>query len=241
MIRQSILVLAIAVVVVLVNPVQAVPVVPGDFGPGAVMESFEGLSSATNIPAVGNGAFLQPGVDAPYTFPSGVTLTDPIPNSSEEGPRVGDFALGDASVTLLWNSIESASDVAFGTTYLISGGDFSNGFAEFTFPTDMLRVGAYLSGSNDQVQLSVFDSSGGLLETGFAFTGGGGVDFWRTNFVGFENTIGIRKMTIQGGPNMTLVVGPRHFLVDGLTFEVIPEPATIFLLGLGAAFLRKRH
>lgn len=241
MTRQTILLTAIITATFLFKPVQAVQIVPGDFGASAVIESFEGLSCGTNIPAVGNGAFLQPGFIEPYTFPSGVTLTEPAPNSSEEGTLIGDFTLGDASATLLWNSIQSESDVAFGTAYMISGGDLSCGFVEFTFPTDMLRVGAYLSGGNDYAWLSVFDASGALLERDFVNTGGGGVDIWRTNFIGFESTAGIRKITIEGGPNMTLVVGPRHLLIDGLTFDPIPEPTTILLLGLGAVLLRKRR
>jgi hypothetical protein len=209
----------------------AVPVGPGDFGPGAIFESFEGLSPGPNIPAVGNGAFLRPGESTIYTFASGVSLTWPIPNPSVCGVRVGDFARGDASAwLLLGHDVRSTADVPFGSAYLIAGDESGRApFVEFTFPSDMLRVGAYVGGSWDWGTIYAFDAAGTLIETRH----GGAA--WENNFLAIQDQRGIRRVQICGEA-ITLVVGPRNTLIDGLTFEPLPEPGTIVLL-LTAAIL----
>jgi hypothetical protein len=59
----------------------AIQIGPGAFGPGASFESFEGISPGPNVePLPANPNYLVPGVTGPFTFGSGVTLTDPIPN-----------------------------------------------------------------------------------------------------------------------------------------------------------------
>ena len=80
---------------------QAVPIRLSDFGTSAIVESFEGLSPGPNIPQepVDTG-FFKPGVNGPFTFPSGVKLTGPIPNVSFNGVSVGDFAIGPAPFSL---------------------------------------------------------------------------------------------------------------------------------------------
>lgn len=196
----------------------------GSFGPDAVAESFEALSPGSNIPVVGNGAFLRPGESTTYTFPSGASLTSPIPNPAGYGVRVGDFALGDASARLLWESVRSVSDVPFGSAYLITGDESSSGNGvEFSFPGDMLRVGAYVGGSYDWCTLTAYDATGVLIESM------SGSSPWKTNFLAVEDQRGIRRVTITGLA-ITLVVGPRNILVDDLMFEPLPEPSGVILL-----------
>lgn len=219
---------------------------PGDFGPGAVVESFEGLAVGSNIPAVRNGAFLQPGFSQPYTFQSGISITAPIPNFEEEGPLIGDFALGDARFEMFFDSVKNPGDVPFGTAYMVCGCDFAPGYLQLTFPAGSMRVGAYIGGSNESVSFAIYDENGELLDSYTVSTEDSGQ--WSTRFVGFENTTAIHTMTIQGissmslgdnstpQPQPTLVAGPTFFLLDGVTYEV-PEPATIIILGLGSGLL----
>ncbi len=229
----------LAAVLVILTPAGArlsvaVPIGPSDFGSGAIRESFEGLSPGPNIPAVGNGAFLRPGETSAYTFPSGVRLTWPVPNPAVCGVRVGDFARGDASVRLLWDSVRSITDVPFGSAYLIAGDDSCWApFIEFTFPADMLRVGAYIGGSWDWGTLFAYDASGTLIETLH-----GGLN-WKDNFLAIEAQRGIRSVQIRGDA-ITLVVGPRNTLIDGLTFEPLPEPTAAVLFLAAAAFTQFR-
>lgn len=220
-------------------PTQAIPIEPSDFGPAAVYESFEGLSGASNIPAVGNGAFLKPAVTSPYTFSSGVILTGPVPNSlDEEGPLIGDFFLGDASVSLSPGDTIVEDDVPFGKAYMISGGDSWDVFTEFTFAADMLRVGAYFGGSVESLTIALFDSADVLLKETHLL---GVMPEWETNFVGFENPVGIRRMTIAFGPYSTGTPGPQYLLIDQLMFEQIPEPASAILLAFGGLALLRNH
>jgi len=241
--RKSLLIrvtaIAIGTTLIAAAPTQAIPVEPSDFGPAAVTESFESLpSDPTNMPTVGNGAFLKPAVTSSYTFGSGVILTGPVPNSSDEGPVIGDFARGDASVCLSAGNTIVQDDVPSGTAYMITGGDSRDIFTEFTFTADMLRVGAYLGGNVESVTIALFDSADVLLKETHLL---GVMPEWKTNFIGFENPAGIRRITIDFGPYSTGTPGPQHLLIDGLMFEQIPEPATAILLALGSlALLRNR-
>jgi hypothetical protein len=210
--------------------VKAIEITPGDFGPSAVFESFEGLSAGTNIPSAGAG-YLEPGVIEPFNFNSGVTLTWPIPNPGiREGVIVGDWSIGGAHFGLASNgSIDSAADVPFGTAYLALDAPEPQGPIELTFPSDILRVGAYVTASSlsGPITLSVFDTANHILET--ATISPVNVSLWGNNFLGIENTGGIRKIQFSG----------RFEVLDGLTSEV-PEPTTICLLGLGALSLVSR-
>jgi hypothetical protein len=214
----------------------AVPIGPGDFGPGAIVESFEGLSPGPNIPAVGNGAFLRPGENAAYTFPSGASLTSPVPNPAVSGARVGDFTRGDASASLSGHSIV-VSDIPLGSAYLIGGDETSYApLIEFCFPTDMLRVGAYISGNHNWYTLTAYDAAGAPIET----VQGRGA--WSTNFLGIQDQRGIRRVDI-GGFVIDLMIATRNTLVDGLTFEPLPEPsmAALFVAAAVLVHLRRPH
>jgi len=93
--------LIMAVLVLLVQPVHA-----------SIVESFEGLSPDPNVAQCcqpGSG-ILKPGITGPFTFPSGVTFTSPIPNPSlaPAGIQVDDFSLGQVGFGLGLNGLISS-------------------------------------------------------------------------------------------------------------------------------------
>ena len=200
------------------NDAQADPISTSEFGSSAIVESFEGLSPGTIIPQIVDTGVLKPGVNGPFTFNSGVTLTGPIPNEpppSAAGIEVGDFSIGDASFGLGENGqITSADDVPDGSAYLALNAD--PGPIEFTFNSDMLRVGALVTGGRGFIILSAFDASGHLLET--VSVSKVNVSNWRSNFVGLENSAGIRKITFS---DSDVGSGFNTLVLDRLTFEPI--------------------
>ena len=123
--------------------------------------------------------------------------------------------------------VNDASDIAFGTAYLgvfhPSGGTAS---VEFTFASDQDRVGAYVTGATGAtIQLDVYDASGTLLES--SSLGTVDLPLWSSNFLGIENSGGIRRVVFSG----------TDFGVDALTFEhdsvPIPETSPLSALALG--------
>lgn len=218
---------------------QAFQINSSAFGSGAVVESFEGLSVGPNLDNP-FGGYLVPGVNSPFTFASGVTLTGPIP-SNLNNVIVGDFSLGGADFGLGGNgSIGSAGDVPDGIAYLGINSDSNRNSIEFTFASDILRVGGFVTGAtysgspaNNIITLSAFDALNNLLET--VSVSGVDVSNWGANFLGLENSGGIRKITINGD----------FTVLDKLTFEAgatqaVPEPASVLgLLALGALGMGK--
>jgi hypothetical protein len=225
---------------------QAVQIGLQNFGSNAILESFEGLSSSENKPLLENeSGVLKLGVDGqPIVFGSGVVLTGPLPSElppSAIGIQLDDWSIGRASFGLGENGqITSVADVPDGTAYLAL--DVISGPIEFTFPFDVFRVGALVTGASftpggsaTPINLSAFDSKGNLLET--VTIGSVKVSDWRNNFLGLESATGIRKVTFSGGR----VNGESYLVLDRLTFETqsippasIPEPS--LTLGLLIVF-----
>lgn len=222
--KTAICLLVAGVALTWIQPVSADVALIGDFGVGASVESFEGLSPGPNITSAGFG-YLQPGVLSSFTFTSGATMTSPIPNPGVFfGALIGDWSLGQADFGLLDNGIIlSAADVPFGNAFIALDNFAEGGPIEFTFAEDMLRVGASVTGTPGTIEMKAYDASATLLET--RTISSVPVGSWGTNFLGIENAAGIRSVTFGGD----------FEVLDGLKFEVIPAPATVLLgaIGLG--------
>ena len=225
----------------------AAPIGKDAFGLRATVEGFEGLSPAANSPQVVGTGFLKPGVIGPFTFASGATLTGPVPNPGlgmgAVGVLVGDFSLGASGFGLGENGrIDSANDVPHGTAFIALNAH--PGPIEFTFPFDLIRVGAFEAGDAGFVTLSAFDASGRLLET--LTLAKSSEAHWTTTFIGLENAAGIRKVTFTDSTSNT---GFNALVLDDLTFEplaaAVPEPPSILLVAAAvmtlAACLRLRR
>lgn len=200
--------------------VEADMITSGAFGPGAVFEeSFEDLSAGANITL--DGAYFTPGVVEPFTFGTGVQLTKPFPNPGNQAAVIiGDFDIGEATFDFGLNgSIDSKADVPFGSAYLLALGPI-----EFTFMSDMLRVGAYITGTPGTITLNAFDASNTLLES--VPISSVSVANWGLNFLGIQNSNGIRKIEFSGD----------FVALDKLTFEVVPLPGAIILGSIGMTF-----
>jgi hypothetical protein len=222
----------------------------GAFSPAAGFESFEGLIISKNVEITSIYApyYFVPGVNSPYTFASGVTMTAPIPNANAADViLVGDFNLGSATWGLGDANVLSSSDVPFGNAYL--GDQTTNSFIELELPSDMLRVGIYATNTvitgaiSSSIQMDVYDSSKNFLES--LVLPGVNVANWGTNFLGIENAGGIRYIHLSGATSIVLTPDVNVPIYDGLRFEAapVPEPSTLFLVGAGLAgigLLRRR-
>jgi len=213
------------------GPAWAAPIGIGAFGPGTVIESFEGIVVGPNVGPLGPGALIIP-TTSPYIFPTGVTLTAPVPSNSSSLVSL-DFARGPAGFGLGFNGFIGPADVPLGTAYLaVNNFDEAVPYVEFTFASDQLRVGGFVDagavslGAQNTIRLSVFNAGGVLLES---FTKAGvPVASWDSNFIGIEQP-GIRFVRFSGD----------FQVLDALRFEaqVIPEPGALALFGLGVACL----
>lgn len=217
---------AIAVTFGYMASAHAIPIGIGAFSSPTV-ESFEGQSAGPNITLASGGfGYLEPGVVSAFTFPTGVTMTSPIPNPGiSTGVILGDWSIGTSTFGLLGNgTILSAADVPGGSAYLGLDDPAASGPIEFTFASDMLRVGALVTGAPGSITLDVFDAGGFLLETLTIPTVV--VGSWPTNFIGIEHP-GIRKITFNSD---FLVMDDLHFEAGD---ESIPEPGTLAIFGIG--------
>ncbi|WP_143845440.1 PEP-CTERM sorting domain-containing protein [Nostoc sp. T09] len=201
------------------KPTYAFQINSSAFGPSAVVESFENVSVGTNVRQEFAG-YISPGINGPFTFASGVTLTRPIPNPGiSQGVIVGDFSIGSAYFGLAGNGSVSAAEVPNGTAYLGLNSVASAGPIEFTFASDIRRIGAFVDSVNfgRDITLSAFDAANNLLET--VSIASINVSQWRSNFLGVENISGIRKVAFNGD----------YLVLDNLKFESksVPEPLTI--------------
>jgi hypothetical protein len=211
---------------------EAISIGSDRFTASAIVESFEGLVPAANIPQVDSSGILKPGVNGPFTFSSGVTLTRPVPNMpppAASGVLVGDFSIGRAIFGLGENGqIQSVADIPNGTAYFALNAH--PGPIEFTFPSPVLRVGAFITGGGSPGGagiLSAFDRSGNILES--VRRSKVNVSDWKTNFLGVEDP-GITRITFS---DTDAPLGFNTLVLDSLTFESVPEPASISLVLLG--------
>jgi hypothetical protein len=221
-----------------IHSAEAAQIGASAFGPSATVESFEGLRAGANMAVYlpGNGyGYLIPGVAAPFTFASGVTLTNPIPNpGGRNGVLVGDFSIGGASFGLGSNgSINSSSDMPDGSAYIAIDGYSTAGPMEFTFSAPISRVGGFVTSTGGNITLSAYDIANVLLES--VSISSVNATGWKNNFLGLQNSAGIAKITFNSD----------YLVLDKLTFEssatAVPTPALLpGLVGLGLGAWRKR-
>jgi len=217
---------------VLASPAWSISITPAAFGSGAIVESFEGIKSGSNVGPSPFSNILEPGTQGAYTFASGVTLSAPAPNpgTMNNGVFIQDFVLG-TGASNNWGangSVAAATNVPFGTAYLGAFDNLTNDTSPvsftLTFAADELRVGAYVTGiPGTSVRLDVYDASNHLLESDSVATVP--VAQWKTNFVGIQRSEGIRRVVFTA----------IDFGVDGLTFEPspVPESSSAILLSSG--------
>jgi len=224
----------------LVEPAQAVQITLNNFGSSAIVESFEGLSPRANLILSDDYGIFYPG--ELFTFESGVTLTESelilgegvtIDDFNSFGVTVNDFSIGFSSFGLgPTGVVDSTADVPDGSAYLAFSSHSTSALNfstfGFTFPSDMLRVGGLITSASSfslPITLSAFDASGTLLET--VSIPNVPVSDWASNFLGIENTAGIRRVTFSSPPSdfTPLNLTTRFTVLDRLTFEPISNPS----------------
>lgn len=196
----------------LIGKAEAVPITPGDFGPGVVVESFEGIVTS-------NPKFLLDG----HVFPSGVTF-----NSGVSSGGLLDFAI---SPTGCFGSSGFASDVPDGTAFGC-GNTLPGSSWDFTLPAPHEKVGLFATFTGDNtgtITLSAFDAFDNLVET--VSIPAVPLSAWATNFLGLKNAGGISRIEVGSAISTGMVV-------DFLMFDIpipapIPEPSTFALAALG--------
>ena len=215
---------AFATVLVTTNAAQAAA-----FQSGATIENFDSLS-ALPITSYASGQTVPAGnqfssrnlvtFNSPFFNSGGASFNDPIGNP---GTKIGIFDPGGAIAA----DFHSANNVAGPLSNTNEA--FNNGFMEVIFPTDMRRIGMWVTHGTITVFLK--DSNNSNLMTGdVQVTGTAG------QFIGVERpTADIRGLTMGF---------PESFTIDDFTFATtpIPEPASISLAALAlGAFMRRRR
>jgi hypothetical protein len=175
------------------------------FNSSAVVEGFEA------VPTAYYGVGPDYDVVTPYTFPSGVILSSPVPNLSNGTVDVvqGGFF-----------GITAGQDVPDGIGYLgqVDPGAFS-GPIQLTFPYPVYLAGAYVQDTSLET-MSVLGTSGNVLESDTMQ--GVSLGSWATNFVAFQESQPIGSLVFTGNKSDVI-------RIDDVTFQV-PEPSTAGLV-----------
>ena len=129
-----------------------------------------------------------------------------------------------------------------GTAFLAL--DAIPGPLELTFSTDVLSVGAVVTGSAGNVPgsiiLTALGDSNNVLSTASVPTVP--VSGWPANFVGVQSTSPIHKVWFQNSDTSS---GVGVIVLDDLVFEAVPTPEpppmvlVLISLGVGIWFLRR--
>lgn len=198
------------------NPTQV-----AQFQAGATIESFDDLPALTittyddgqAVPAANQFSSRNlAAFTSPFFNSGGASFNDPVGNP---GTPIGIFDPDGAIAA----EVVSPNNVA-GPLTVGSDEAFNNGFMEVIFPTDMIRVGLWITHGTG-IQLILKDSNNSNLATGdFSVTGDGG------QFIGIErDTADVRGVTILFDA----------FTIDDFTYAStpIPEPSTLLLTAIG--------
>jgi hypothetical protein len=229
--------LIVAILTTHVVPSLALVIVTSDpgavaaFQAGATVETFDDLSALT-ISSYANGQTVPAGSQfssrdlaaftAPFFNSGGASFNDPVSNP---GTPIGIFDPDGAIAGDVASPNNVAGPLAGGTDEA-----FGFGFMEVIFPTDVQRVGLWVT--HGTFQLFLKDSNNTNLATGdVAVTGSAG------QFIGIErDTADIRGLTMGF---------PEAFTIDDFTYATtpIPEPASSLLAALGLVALLglRRH
>jgi hypothetical protein len=215
----------LAVVVVTTDPSVAAA-----FQAWATVENFDDLS-ALAITSYAAGQSVPAGnqfssrdlaaFTAPFFNSGGASFNDPVGNP---GTPIGIFDPGGAISTDTASANNAAGPLVVG-----SDEAFNNGFLEVIFPTDMQRVGLWVTHGTFTMFLK--DATNTNLATGDVMVTGS-----QGEFIGItRDTADIRGVTMGF---------PESFTFDDFTYatSAIPEPASMLLavLGLGVFLLRRR-
>lgn len=193
----------------------------GAFTSNAAVESFEGIGYV-NVHGL-----------LPFNFGSGVKLTD-----GAHGDSTGAYIV-DFSPPSGFFGFNNAAHIPHGTAFLGHANSGLTTTIRLTFDSPMTRVGGYITSSDptltDPFILSAYDSGGNFLESATIHPVPSAN--WATNFLGLQNPAGIRSITLKG------VNSTNSLMLDRLTFEAVPEPATPLLLSILAVvpLLRRRR
>ena len=199
-------------------------VITPSFGPTAVTESFEGIPTSAVNPSVGAGNGGRTAPVTPFTFPSGITLTEPDPNG-EFKVEIGDFSKGYASLYTCPTQVSEA-DIPDGRAYL---GEWNSTSMTFTLPVLAEKVGMYIEGSSctsgsTTITLTAYNAANKIIGTATT-EATGAVTNWKNHFLGFNSTTdGIAKIRLTG----------PAAVIDKLTFEKQQECLTTPAFGPSA-------
>jgi hypothetical protein len=205
------------------------PTAVAAFQAGATIESFDDLPALTvtsydagqSVPTANQFSSRDlAAFTSPFFNSGGASFNDPVGNP---GTAIGIF---DPDGTIA-GEVVSPSHVA-GPLMVGSDEAFTNGFMEVIFPSDVIRVGIWIThGTN--IQLILKDLNNQNLATGdFSVTGSTG------QFIGIQrDTADVRGVTIGFGA----------FTIDDFTYSAtaIPEPGTALLFAMGLTALASRR
>jgi hypothetical protein len=238
---------------------EIVPAVPGDFGPSAIVETFEGIAGVS-LPLVEWGPeFITPMSELlnPYVLPSGVVYSSNNPEQARVfdydapgyswGPEAWGWGLSWEGGTIHYQT-PFPSGAAFFGAYCGQSSSEPVGTVTFTFPWPVRSVGAYVeanlwpeNGYDGVVTLEAFDEFGVSLGQVAVVTDGvtspwegppypNGLDTW-IGLGTHDGAFSIYSIAFHG----------YNVVADDLMFVPVPEPASFLTLALAVICVVRRR
>jgi hypothetical protein len=174
------------------------------------VEGFEGLAVTANSPTQMGALFLMvPGFAGSYTFPSGVQLFSPVPNTGGLKTYVGDFARGFFPVSLQSNGNVGSAEVPGGTAFLMA-----NDATSLAFDTPVYSVSAVIDVATNQglnenePTIIAYDAAGKVISA--AQIHSVIAANWEVNEIRILSKVPIARIAFTGG---------TQIVVDNLTFD----------------------